>query len=115
MTRPLASLAPLRHALHGLLGAASLVALGVAGCGEAPRTGVDESGDLGASSGGQTMAPRVVEMPIGLDGTQWRWTGASCTEGPLDLAARGFSANLRIEQDGESLLLTYDRVFAKWG
>ena len=113
MTRPLASLPLLRHALPGL--AASLLAVGVAGCGEAPRTGVDESGDLSASSGGQTMAPRVVEMPIGLDGTQWRWTGASCTEGPLDLAARGFSANLRIEQDGESLLLTYDQVFANEG
>lgn len=87
--------------------------LALAGCGEAAPTGIDESDDLaGGTSGGQTMAPRVVEMPIGLDGTQWRWTQASCTEGPLDLAARGFSANLRIAQEGEALLLTYDQVFA---
>ncbi len=98
------------QALAGSLGA-GLFAL--AGCGEAAPTGIDESDDLGAgSSGGQTMVARVVEMPIGLDGTQWRWTQSSCTEGPLDLAARGYSANLRVEQEGEALMLTYDQVFA---
>ncbi len=118
MTRPFASLARTSGArspstLLGLLGAAVLA---TTGCGEAaPTGGVDESADLATTSGGQTMAARVVEMPIGLDGTQWRWTGASCTEGPLDLAARGFSSNLRIDQDGESLLLTHDQVFANEG
>jgi hypothetical protein len=115
MMRLLAS-TPAARSAPGLLGAATLtLALGAAGCGEAAPTGVDESGDLDGTAGGQTMAPRIVEMPVGLDGTQWRWTGASCTEGPLDLAARGFSSNLRIEQDGSSLLLTYDQVFANDG
>ena len=118
MTRPFASLAPRgtpsRTSLLGLLGAASLAFVGL-GCGESAPTRVDESDDLNATSGGQTMTARVVEMPIGLDGTQWRWTGASCTEGPLDLAARGFSSNLRIDQDGDALLLTYDQVFANEG
>jgi hypothetical protein len=94
-----------------LVGLASL-SVHAAGCGGADSTGIDESEDLASTSGGQTMTARVVEMPVGLGGTHWRWTGASCTEGPLDLAARGFSANLHVEQDGESLLLTYDQVWA---
>lgn len=94
-----------------LAGLASLT-IAAAGCGGAESTGIDESEDLAGTSGGQTMAPRVVEMPVGLAGTQWRWTQASCTEGPLDLAARGFSATLHVEQDGEALLLTYDQLWA---
>lgn len=120
MTRP-TSFAPAQLGLLGagvlapaLLGAA-LTGAALSGCGEPARTGVDESTDFGGGSSGGQMAPRIVEMPVGLAGTQWRWTGASCTEGPLDLAARGFSDNLRIEQDGESLLLTHDQVYANEG
>jgi hypothetical protein len=81
-------------------------------CGGAQQTLPDERGDLEPTSGGGTMRRRVVEMPHGLHGTQWRWVEAHCTEGPLDLQARGFAQKLRIQQDGESLLLTYDQVFA---
>lgn len=70
----------------------------------------DESGDLDRTAGG--MSGRVVEMPTGLDGTQWRWVEAHCTEGPLDLQARGFAQKLRVTQDGDALRLTYDQVFA---
>lgn len=70
----------------------------------------DESADLGPTTGG--MSGRVVDMPVGLDETEWRWAEAHCTEGPLDLASRGFAQELRIDQDGESLLLVYDQVFA---
>lgn len=89
-----------RIALASLL----LVACG----GGAGQTTPDESGDL--TTGGSQH--RVVEMPVGLGGTQWRWIEAHCTEGPLDLQARGFAQTLRVEEDGESLLLTYDQVFA---
>ncbi len=61
------------------------------------------------------MAARVVELPTGLDGTEWRWRSASCTEGPLDLAARGFEARLHVDQDGDGLLMTYDQRFASEG
>lgn len=92
--------ARLRIALASLL----LVACG----GGSAHTTPDESGDL--TAGGS--ARRVVDMPTGLGGTQWRWIEAHCTEGPLDLQARGFAQSLRIEEDGDSLLLTYDQVFA---
>ena len=79
-------------------------------CGGSERERLpDESGDE-ATSGG--MAARVVEMPEGLDGTEWRWVEAHCTEGPLDLLARGYASRLRIAQDGESILLTSDQQFA---
>lgn len=58
------------------------------------------------------MARRIVEMPVGLDGTDWQWIEAHCTEGPLELASRGFSQRLRIREDGTSLLLVYDQQFA---
>lgn len=70
----------------------------------------DESADLDLTAGG--MSQRIVDMPTGLDQTQWRWVEAHCTEGPLDLASRGFSSNLRVHQDGESLLLVHDQTFA---
>lgn len=83
----------------------------LAACGgSSEQTTPDESGDLDPTAGG--MATRIVDMPTGLDGTQWRWIEAHCTEGPLDLQARGFAQKLRVAQDGESLLLTYDQMFA---
>lgn len=75
------------------------------------ETTPDESADFGDTTGG-SMSGRVVDMPVGLDGTQWRWIEAHCTEGPLDLAARGFSSTLRVHQDGESLLLVHDQTIA---
>jgi len=82
-----------------------------AACGSAAERLPDESTDLEPTSGG-LQPRRVVEMPRGLHGTQWRWVEAHCTEGPLDLLARGFAQKLRIQQEGDSLLLTYDHVFA---
>jgi hypothetical protein len=71
----------------------------------------DESGDLGiieeprAVSSGQRVGPEI-------GGTRWRWVEAHCTEGPLDLASRGFQEQLRIESDEQGLLLTYDHIMA---
>lgn len=87
---------------------------GAVACGAPSERVPDESADLDPTSGG-SMPARVVAMPTGLDGTEWRWVEAHCTEGPLDLQARGFAQKLRIEQDGASLLLTYDHVFATEG
>lgn len=70
----------------------------------------DESGDLGGGGGGERVA---ADVPMGLDGTQWRWLEAHCTEGPLDLASRGYSANLFVSQDqtsGATTLIT-DQTF----
>ncbi|MDQ3036485.1 MAG: nuclear transport factor 2 family protein [Myxococcota bacterium] len=78
--------------------------------GGSQETTPDESADFDPSSGG--MAQRIVDMPVGLDGTQWRWVEAHCTEGPLDLASRGFASTVRVHQDGESLLLVHDQTFA---
>jgi hypothetical protein len=84
------------------------------GCGGAAATTPDESGDLGGTSGG-SMTARIVDMPVGLDGTQWRFANASCTEGPLDLASRGYTSSARVEQDGTSILITYDQAWANEG
>lgn len=91
-----------------------LFSLALAACGGGTQdTTPDESADLDPTAGG--MQHRVVDMPTGLGGTQWRWVEAHCTEGPLDLAARGFASTLRIAEDGGSLLLTYDQTFASEG
>lgn len=99
---------PNRHAI-ALLASALLL-----GCGGPGANTPDESDDLGGSSGG-SMTARIVDMPVGLNGTQWRFNSASCTEGPLDLASRGFSSSARVEQDGESILITYDQGWANEG
>ena len=83
------------------------VALPACGGGIRQRV-LDERRDLGP----QTATHHIVAMPTGLHGTQWRWVEAYCTEGPLDLTARGFAQKLRVQQDGDALLLTYDQVFA---
>jgi hypothetical protein len=90
----------------------ALAGLAPACGGGATTTTPDESGDLGGTSGG-SMSGRVVDMPTGLDGSQWRWAEAHCTEGPLDLASRGFAQTLRVSEDGDALLLTYDQTFAR--
>lgn len=77
-------------------------------CGGATvQTQVDEAGDeqVRAVSGGRPAGPE-------LDGTRWRWVEAACTEGPLDLLARGFAQELRVKADGNALILTYDQQFA---
>lgn len=90
---------------HLLLLALSLVACG--GGQEQPTT-PDESGDLAVTA----AATRTSEMPPGLDGTQWRWVEAHCTEGPLDLSGRGYAAKLRVHERDGGLTLVTDRVFA---
>ncbi|MCZ7684461.1 MAG: nuclear transport factor 2 family protein [Sandaracinaceae bacterium] len=68
----------------------------------------DESSDLDVSGGEQ----RTSTMPPGLDGTQWRWVEARCTEGPLDLLGRGYAARLRAHEREGGLTLVTDQVFA---
>ncbi len=91
----------------------SALALVLAACGGAvdSERHLDESEDVVGGGG----PARTAEIPEGLDGSQWRWVEASCTEGPLDLGARGFSATLRIEEDGASVDLTYDVAFVNEG
>ena len=87
---------------------ALLVALtsALAACGGPPRSSLpDESEDVGATR-------RAASMPQGLDGTAWRWVEAHCTEGPLDLTARGYASRVRVRQDTGGLTLVYDQVFA---
>jgi hypothetical protein len=90
-----------------------VLSLALVACGGATSTAreLDESEDVGGG-GGPT---HTAEIPQGLDQTQWRWVEASCTEGPLDLASRGYSSTLRIEEDGTSLDLTYDTAYVTDG
>jgi hypothetical protein len=71
--------------------------------------------DEGQESTGSESATRTAEIPSDLDGSEWRWVSAFCTEGPLDLASRGYSSTLRIEQDGPSVNLTYDSAYVNDG
>jgi hypothetical protein len=80
------------------------------GCGSGnQRTTPDESRDLDPTSGG---SHGTASIPQGLDGTTWRWVEAHCTEGPLDLASRGFAQELSVAADGDALVLTYDQTVA---
>ncbi len=89
----------------------SALTLALVACGGAgTERHLDESDDVGGGG-----AQHTAEIPEGLDQTQWRWVEASCTEGPLDLASRGFSSTLRIEEDGPALNLTYDVAFVNEG
>lgn len=93
--------------LFATLVAAGLVASACGG-GQEQGTTPDESGDLevtGARTG-------TAEMPPGLDGTRWRWVEAHCTEGPLDLLARGYAATMRVHESNGGLLLITDQQFA---
>jgi hypothetical protein len=89
----------------------------ITACG-GPQTVVlpDESADLQVGSGGeQTRVPSHLSgtRPAGpaLNGTQWTWVESHCTEGPLDLAARGFASTVRVSADEGGLWLTHDQVF----
>lgn len=44
-----------------------------------------------------------------LDGTQWSWVEAHCTDGPLDLREREFSEVVRVDAVDDGLLLTRDQ------
>ncbi|MDW8246789.1 MAG: hypothetical protein RMJ84_09430 [Sandaracinaceae bacterium] len=81
-------------------------------CGGAQPRAIDESRDVDPLA----LRPRrAAEIPLGLVGTSWRWIGASCTEGRLDLAARGYEATLRIEAEGNGLLLISNQLFGDVG
>jgi hypothetical protein len=84
-----------------------VLALALASCGgpSGRTTTPDEDDDLGVtgSSAG---------MPEGLDGTRWRWREAHCSEGPLDLTARGYSATVRVREEEDGLTLVTDQEFA---
>ncbi len=94
-----------------LLAAQALVVLAACG-GSTPTRVVDESQD---TSGGSSDPTYVAEVPTDLDGTQWHWVAAYCTEGPLDLASRGYSSTLRIAQAGASIDLVYDSAYVEDG
>ncbi len=92
---------------HLLVIPAALAALACGG-GGGQSSAPDESGDLDVSGG----EARTSTMPPGLDGTQWRWAEAFCTEGPLDLQARGYAAKLRVHEVDGGLTLVTDEQFA---
>ncbi len=95
---------------HRVLGFVSIcIALGLVACGgtQAERTTPDETGDLVAEARHRTGG-----IPPNIDGTRWRWTEAYCTEGPLDLLARGYAATIEVHQHDDSLTLITDQIFA---
>ena len=87
------------------------LAVACGGGGSSART-IDEGDD---GTGGSSAPQHTAEIPSNLDGTQWRWLEAACTEGPLDLAARGYSSTLRIEAEEANVDLTYDSVWVNDG
>lgn len=95
-----------------------LVALAAACGGSQGSEGTlpDESGDLAVGTRPSGFSAEGT-TPAGPDlgGTRWRWVEAHCTEGPLDLRARGFAQTVRVDADPQGLLLTYDQVFATEG
>jgi hypothetical protein len=108
------ALAPrsLRSALSLALAVAA-AAPALPACGGASRTVPDASGDVG---GARRLRPRA-GTPAGpsIIGTRWSWTESSCTEGPLDLRARGFAQELRVlalDRGRPGFLLVADQTFA---
>jgi hypothetical protein len=81
----------------------------VSACGGSRAREIDESHE---TSGSDSVTATI---PDGLEGTQWRWVSAQCTEGPLDLASRGYSSTMRIAQDGASVDLVFDSVYVNEG
>jgi hypothetical protein len=97
-------------------GIALSVLLGLAACGGDDETTLpDETGDLTVGEEGTMPRTLAGTRPAGpaLDGTQWRWMESHCTEGPLDLAARGFEQEVRVKADAQGLVLAYDHGFAR--
>lgn len=91
-----------------------LVAAGAVACGSAPTgRALDESGD--ETGAGGERSGRIVEMPVGLGGTEWRFREAHCTEHALDLASRGFEDRVRIVEDGPAILLVHDQTYSTTG
>lgn len=90
----------------------ALVLAHVTACGTTTTTrSVDEEGDEGG--GGGERSGHVVEMPTALGSTEWTWAEAACTEGPLDLASRGFAATMHVvEEAGGTILLVQDHTYA---
>jgi hypothetical protein len=95
--------------MNGRWGLLALV-IGLVACGGTPSRAIDEGSD---TAGGDSQATATI--PDDLDGSQWRWVSAHCTEGALDLASRGYSSTLRIDQDGASVDLVYDTVYVNEG
>ena len=96
------------------LAAGSVFAVSLAACGgaERPRTLVDESRDNSIIAE-RSSSHLAGTQPAGPDlvGTQWAWSEAHCTEGPLDLAAEGFARTTRVKSTSEGLLFIHDDVF----
>lgn len=101
--------------LHRTLPVVVVLALGIGGCGGSAHpeeTTPNEHLDLEAPhhAAGNTTPIGPAAM-----GTRWRFTEASCTEGPLDLGRRGFQQELRISADarGTGPLLVFDQAFTR--
>lgn len=89
---------------------APITALALAACGggQVETSTPDESEDLEVTS----ASVRGTALPADFDGSYWRWVEAHCTEGPLDLASRGYGAVGRVHQTDEGFLLVTDQLFA---
>ncbi len=78
-------------------------------CGAAAAHGLpDESRDSRVGSAAQRDISGTRPVDARVSGSEWTWVEASCTEGPLDLASRGFRSRLRVKADDRGLLLAYD-------
>lgn len=72
----------------------------------------DETSD---TSGSETMraTPTVAAtIPERLEGSEWRFMEAACTDGELDWAQRGMTAHMRIEPESDGILLIRDESFS---
>lgn len=76
---------------------------------EAPRTLVDETGDLEEATT-RNLEGTTAAGPE-LNGSRWQWVEAHCTEGELDLASEGFSRTAEVSSDDQGLLFVYDQQF----
>lgn len=97
----------LRKAWLGAWGVLFLVA-----CGGAPQTETtlpNESLDLEGGSHFSSAGTTAVGPDVA--GTQWHWLRAQCTEGPLDLAQKGFQQVLRVRPAADGFVLVYDQTF----
>lgn len=68
----------------------------------------DETRDLAVGSAAQRDISGTRAVDARINGSEWTWVEASCTEGPLDLASRGFRSRVRVQADDRGLLLSYD-------